>query len=175
MRNVQEFEELFIIYKGKKIDISPFIDDHPGGREYLLQHAGQDVTAVMSDSSIHCHSASAFSILDSLDAAASGDSTAQKDQEETAAHPRMSAEFVDFGKPVLKQIWSGNYSKEFYLEQIHIARHLSESARMFDSPLLGLHRFTSRIADSHCLVGGSRILVPRCHWPFILLQPAGHS
>ena len=31
--------------------------------------------------------------------------------------------FLDLNKPLLKQVWNGGFSKEFYLEQVHRPRH----------------------------------------------------
>ncbi|KAJ5551817.1 hypothetical protein N7461_006515 [Penicillium sp. DV-2018c] len=41
--------------------------------------------------------------------------------------------FLDLNKPLLMQLWNGNFSKEFYLEQIHRPRHYKggESAPLF--------------------------------------------
>jgi len=39
--------------------------------------------------------------------------------------------FLDLSKPLLVQVWYANWSKEYYLEQVHSPRHLKESARLF--------------------------------------------
>lgn len=41
--------------------------------------------------------------------------------------------FLDLNKPLLKQVWNGNFSKEFYLDQIHRPRHYGKGS----APLFG--------------------------------------
>lgn len=43
----------------------------------------------------------------------------------------QTCQFLDLRKPLLRQVWEGNFSKSFYLKQIHQPRHLAESARLF--------------------------------------------
>ena len=40
-------------------------------------------------------------------------------------------EFLDLRRPLLRQVWEGNFSKSFYLSQIHQPRHVADSARLF--------------------------------------------
>ncbi|TKX19335.1 ceramide very long chain fatty acid hydroxylase SCS7 [Elsinoe australis] len=42
--------------------------------------------------------------------------------------------FLDLNKPLLMQVWRGNFSKEFYLEQVHRPRHYRGGA---SAPLFG--------------------------------------
>jgi 4-hydroxysphinganine ceramide fatty acyl 2-hydroxylase len=53
---------------GKKVyDVTDFIEDHPGGPELILDHAGTDVYKIMNDEKSHSHSETAYEILnDSL-------------------------------------------------------------------------------------------------------------
>jgi 4-hydroxysphinganine ceramide fatty acyl 2-hydroxylase len=46
------------------------------------------------------------------------------------------SEFLDLNEALLPQIWYGNFSKEFYLEQVHQPRHVTYSAKMFPWPAL---------------------------------------
>lgn len=48
----------------KVYDITPFLDDHPGGADLILDYAGQDVKEIMEDEISHAHSESAWEILD---------------------------------------------------------------------------------------------------------------
>jgi 4-hydroxysphinganine ceramide fatty acyl 2-hydroxylase len=41
--------------------------------------------------------------------------------------------FIDLHKPLFYQMWTCNWSKAYYLDQIHRARHLPEPARLFAS------------------------------------------
>ena len=42
--------------------------------------------------------------------------------------------FLDFDKPLIPQMISKSFDKKYYLEQVHIARHLSRQAQLFGSP-----------------------------------------
>jgi 4-hydroxysphinganine ceramide fatty acyl 2-hydroxylase len=44
--------------------------------------------------------------------------------------------FLDLSKPLLIQVWRANFSKEYYLSQVHNPRHLKEPARLFASDFL---------------------------------------
>ena len=59
-----------------------------------------------------------------------------KETDETADFREHS--FLDLRKPLLMQVWRGNFSKEFYLEQVHRPRYYKggESAPLFGHPLL---------------------------------------
>lgn len=48
----------------KVYDITPFLDDHPGGADLVLEYAGKDVKEIMEDEVSHAHSESAWEILD---------------------------------------------------------------------------------------------------------------
>lgn len=48
----------------KVYDITPFLEDHPGGPELILQYAGQDVKESMEDEISHAHSEAAWEMLD---------------------------------------------------------------------------------------------------------------
>jgi len=42
-------KDLWVVIDGKVYDISPFVDEHPGGEEVLLDVAGQDSTEAFDD------------------------------------------------------------------------------------------------------------------------------
>ena len=48
----------------KVFDITPFLDDHPGGGDLILEYGGKDVTQIMGDEFSHTHSEAAYEILD---------------------------------------------------------------------------------------------------------------
>ena len=48
----------------KVFDITPFLDDHPGGGSLILEHGGKDVAEIMGDIISHLHSEAAYEILD---------------------------------------------------------------------------------------------------------------
>ena len=44
-------------------DMTPFLDDHPGGGDLILEYGGKDVSNIMQDELSHSHSESAYEIL----------------------------------------------------------------------------------------------------------------
>lgn len=54
-----------MIVDGGVFDVSDFVERHPGGVDILLNHAGEDVSALLRDESVHHHSPAAFSVLTS--------------------------------------------------------------------------------------------------------------
>jgi cytochrome b involved in lipid metabolism len=121
-------KSIWVSVKGKVYDITHFLGDHPGGSEILLQYGGKDVTEVMKGDE-HMHSESAYEMLESYYV---GDVKAAKDK----APVKSKVSFIDPTKPMLSQVFYGNFSKKFYMEQIHIARHVPYSAPIFGHPML---------------------------------------
>lgn len=144
-------------------DVTGFLDAHPGGSDLVLEYGGRDVTEILKDEISHEHSDAAYEILDEYHVGFVGEATTGKKTTtvietvttETENGPvytttGMSREedlsvdtdyskdfkthkFLDLNKPLLMQLWRGNFSKEFYLEQIHRPRHYKggESAPLF--------------------------------------------
>ncbi|KMU80968.1 fatty acid alpha-hydroxylase [Coccidioides immitis] len=53
------------VTRGSKVyDITSFVDDHPGGGDLILQHAGWDVSQILRDTISHEHSEAAYEILE---------------------------------------------------------------------------------------------------------------
>lgn len=57
-------ESCYVIRGTKAYDVTPFLDDHPGGGELILEYGGKDVTDVMGDEVSHSHSDAAYEFLD---------------------------------------------------------------------------------------------------------------
>ncbi|KAF9923269.1 fatty acid alpha-hydroxylase, partial [Linnemannia zychae] len=172
-------DDCWVIHNNKVYNVTDFVADHPGGEEFILDHAGEDVTALMKDELEHLHSDGAYEMLDELlighlsttataaDTPLSKDSSAKttaRQQYEAEMHRRLGVnvtdtknaegeteyylnatdlvadkknKFLDLTKPLLLQLWYGNFSKTFYLEQVHIPRHVAGgSARLFGSDFL---------------------------------------
>ena len=56
---------LCVMHSGNVYDVSDFSERHPGGKEWLAKHAGQDVTRVMQDlSGPHRHTKAAYGMLE---------------------------------------------------------------------------------------------------------------
>lgn len=125
---INQFLTLSIVY-----DVTGFLFDHPGGEEFILQNAGKDCTQIMKDTLEHFHSESAYEILSSYQIG-----TLKTDEKITKQEidDKKSTLFINPMKPMLRQVWQGNFTKKFYLEQVHIPRHTKESAPIFDYPAL---------------------------------------
>ncbi|VEU19414.1 DEKNAAC100535 [Brettanomyces naardenensis] len=52
------------LYNRKIYDITEFLDEHPGGPEIIMEHAGKDITKILADPDSHVHSESAYEMLD---------------------------------------------------------------------------------------------------------------
>jgi 4-hydroxysphinganine ceramide fatty acyl 2-hydroxylase len=131
-------------------DVSQFLPDHPGGADLIAPYRGKDVSAIMSDITSHEHSESAYEMLqdyvvgvlstskptsladsevtlveaDNKDLFATGMSCEEDLNVPTdISNDYMRHKFLDLGKPLLPQLYQGNFSKEFYLQQVHRPRH----------------------------------------------------
>ncbi|KAF9041278.1 oxidoreductase [Panaeolus papilionaceus] len=131
------------VSRGTKVyDVSSFLSDHPGGDDLILQYAGKDIDKVMHDKDEHDHSDSAYAMLEEylIGRLGTGESVVRDDWEATDDfHPDATDsakdfeknEFLDLRKPLIRQVWEANFSKSYYLKQVHQPRHLKESARLF--------------------------------------------
>lgn len=54
------------LYHRKIYAVTEFLEEHPGGAEYIVDYAGKDITEVMKDKIIHEHSESAYEIMDEM-------------------------------------------------------------------------------------------------------------
>ncbi|KAK0211526.1 oxidoreductase [Armillaria fumosa] len=142
LKNHATASSCWVSYKGKVYDISGFLADHPGGDDILLRYAGQPVENVMTDKNEHVHSEAAYDMLDEFlvgklggeEHTCSDDWTATDDfhpEDTDSTKDFEKNEFLDLRRPLLAQVWYANFSKSFYLKQIHQPRHLSYSARLF--------------------------------------------
>ena len=130
-------DSLWVVYKNAIYDITSFACDHPGGVDYLMKYAGQDITDVINDEATHKHSASALQLLQTYFLKNYDVSNLGSPQVST-----QSDKFLDITKPLLKQLLSGQFTKEFYMHQVHIARHSTKCPRLFESYFLEMFSFT---------------------------------
>ncbi|PSR78599.1 hypothetical protein PHLCEN_2v7346 [Hermanssonia centrifuga] len=144
----------WISHSGKVYDVTSFLDDHPGGDDLIMSHAGKDVTAVMKDPTEHEHSESAFDMLEEfvVGRLGSSDNIVSDDWvPEDDFHPEQTDlgqdfeknQFLDLRKPLLRQVWEAGFSKSYYLQQVHQPRHLNDSARLFGPSYLEVFTKTS--------------------------------
>ncbi|KAL2220652.1 sphingolipid fatty acid hydroxylase [Thermoascus aurantiacus ATCC 26904] len=54
----------YVTLGSKVYDVTSFINDHPGGGDLILEHAGRDVTEIMRDAISHEHTEAAYEILE---------------------------------------------------------------------------------------------------------------
>jgi len=127
---------------GKVYDVTQFLPDHPGGDDLILKYAGKDVGEIMKDSSEHDHSDSAYSMLDEFLIGQLGADAGIVDENWVATEDFQPDEtdaskdyeknlFLDLRRPLLSQFFYANFSKSYYLQQIHQPRHVVQSARLF--------------------------------------------
>ncbi|OKL63683.1 hypothetical protein UA08_01035 [Talaromyces atroroseus] len=142
----------YVIIDTKVYDVTEFLEGHPAGEDLILEYGGKDVKDIMSDTSSHEHSDSAYDILAEYHIGflsndgvkTNGNSRAVYERTGMADEADLSVEtdyasdykthkFIDLSKPMFPQIWFGGFSKEFYLEQVHRPRHYKggESAPLF--------------------------------------------
>jgi len=134
---------------GKVYDVSAFLPDHPGGDDFILKYAGRDIEKTMKDPEEHDHSDSAYDMMEEYIIGRLGNDASIVDENWEAPddfHPDDTNlaedfeknKFLDLRKPLLRQIWEANFSKSYYLQQVHQPRHLSYSARLFGPDILEL-------------------------------------
>ncbi|KAF8434523.1 hypothetical protein L210DRAFT_3763029 [Boletus edulis BED1] len=147
-------QSCWVSFKGKVYDVSAFVSDHPGGEDLILNNAGTEVENIMKDKDSHDHSESAYEMLEEYVIGRLGTepTTVSDDWEATDDfHPEDTDSAEDFAKtqflnlrePLLWQMWNANFSKSYYLKQVHQPRHLKESARLFGPTVLELCTRTS--------------------------------
>ncbi len=110
----------WVTYRGKVLDVTNFLMDHPGGEEFILKHAGRDVEDAMKGAEEHEHSESAYDMLDEFligrlgarenvvndDWVATDDFTPEDTDEATDYEENQ---FLDLRKPLMRQLWDCNF------------------------------------------------------------------
>lgn len=135
-------ESLWIASHGKVYDFTDFFKDHPGGDDLVLKYAGSDMGHIMADPDQHVHSRSAYDMMEDFQIGYLGgvdkivsedwvpDPNFHPEDTDTVADFRKSR-FLDLDQPLLGQVWRANFSKDYYLEQIHQPRHTRKPVRLF--------------------------------------------
>ena len=109
-------------------DITSFLPDHPGGGDLILKYGGRDVSEIMTDESSHIHTDGAYEVLkDHLIGFVANEATTDLNTD------FKTHRFLDLNRPLLAQVWNGDFSKAFYLEQVHRPRYYAkgDSAPLF--------------------------------------------
>ncbi|WFC99468.1 4-hydroxysphinganine ceramide fatty acyl 2-hydroxylase [Malassezia yamatoensis] len=142
--------------------MTDFLEDHPGGDDLILEHAGKDVTEIMADPLSHEHSSSAYAMMNDFLIGTLLTEKAAKIAEQQNVAPHLIGDvaftgdfqpletdvskdfqkhkFLDLDRPLIPQMWHARFTKEFYLEQVHIPRHRKDPARLM--PYMFLEIFT---------------------------------
>ncbi|OBZ78072.1 putative acyl-CoA synthetase YngI [Grifola frondosa] len=131
----------WVTRNGKVYDVTRFVPDHPGGDDLILNYAGKDVGAIMKDAAEHDHSDSAYDMLEEfiVGRVGIGENIVSEDWVPDDFEPENTDEatdfeknqFLDLRKPLLRQMWEANFTKAYYLQQVHQPRHLPDSPRLF--------------------------------------------
>ncbi|KAI9339347.1 hypothetical protein BDR26DRAFT_1007882 [Obelidium mucronatum] len=136
-------KSVWVTYKGKVYDVTEFAVDHPGGADLVLQHAGTDIEEVLGDEDSHSHSAAAYEMLDEYCIGVLSDDGMKKRHGVSMKHTeevqkgvalgmaKKSDKFIDPTKPMLAQVIFSKWSKDFYVEQVHLPRQVKGSAPLF--------------------------------------------
>jgi 4-hydroxysphinganine ceramide fatty acyl 2-hydroxylase len=133
---------LWVIREGKIYDLTAFASDHPGGSDLIAQFAGKDLEDAMEDPREHIHSDSAYEVLSDYQIGRVGteESIVREDividddfepEETDISSDFKKNQFLDLNRPLIPQVWFSNFSKDFYLQQVHQPRHLPYSAKLF--------------------------------------------
>lgn len=155
-------KQCWVTYKGFVYDITEFLEDHPGGDDVVMEYAGKDVEEIMNDPLSHKHSKNAFGMLEEfkigrlVDDASSTTGAATspflpadahlpddfKPQDTDLEKDYAQNKFLDLNKPLIPQMLTSNFTKEFYLEQVHIPRHKKEPATLMPYAFLEVFTMT---------------------------------
>ncbi|CAG8574590.1 15119_t:CDS:2 [Acaulospora morrowiae] len=151
-------DDLWVIHNNKVYDVTEFVLDHPGGADLIVEWAGKDITKVLNDPDSHEHSEVAYEALGELCigeivdnntsttkvATISPQSQVSKNytaddkfhSATTNIQSDLKEKFLDLSRPLFYQMFNCDFTKEFYLQQIHKPRHLPYSVKLFESPYL---------------------------------------
>lgn len=116
--------DAWVIYKSKVLDVTAFLDSHPGGKEALIPLLGQDISEAFSSVD---HSYSAIRMLEDLRIGTiEGTKIAGEKGKKQSWDPK---------KGMIWQVWQ-LLSWEEYLDMVNHPTHLPYHVRLFDSPWL---------------------------------------
>lgn len=105
-----------------------------------MQYAGQDITTSMADPLEHSHSDSAYALLQEYQIGIIGaeESIVNPDfvwddhfkpTDTSADEDWQKNQFLDLDRPLVMQMWNSNFSKSFYLQQVHQPRYVKQRVR----------------------------------------------
>lgn len=141
---------LVMLHNTEVYDVTEFLPDHPGGDDLIREFANTDVTSIMADEDTHSHSEAAYTVLDEylIGRLPTGESESETEESYAERERRVTAElhkdtdpakdfqdfhFLDLSRPLIPQVWKANWTRDFYIEQIHRPRHYKYGS----APLFG--------------------------------------
>ncbi|SGZ24280.1 BQ5605_C023g09716 [Microbotryum silenes-dioicae] len=146
VRKHRSSKDCWVVHDNKVYDVSlsvtAFLEDHPGGDDLILNYAGKDITSIMADPVEHEHSDSAYELLQQYQLGVIGaeERITNEDfvwnekfepQDTDTSQDWQKNQFLDLQRPLVMQMLRSDFSKSFYLQQVHQPRHMSEPATLF--------------------------------------------
>lgn len=135
---------LWVSWEGTVYDITEFMEDHPGGKEVILKWAGKELDSMFQDPKHHKHSSFALKLLKEQPMVGKLEGNSDNEmmkknhhlkeldsQNQWMEHLRDDDNFISLKKPLLSQIINSKWTKEHYLCQVHIPRHVKGSPDFF--------------------------------------------
>ena len=150
-------DDCWVSLDHKKVyDLTNYIKHHPAGPRIIVKYAGKDITDIMKDEESHEHSEAAYEMMEEFfvgylessegnpqtensqsNATEEYDSTIFSDVMPTLAQQLQATDlakdfqkhkFLDLSKPLLPQMWKSNFTKDFYLDEVHRPRHCGDKS-----------------------------------------------
>lgn len=165
-------KRIIVKFEGASYDVTEFLADHPGGSDIVEQWNGQDISAVFGDAESHKHSKFARSLLQKYLIKEEVEGKAEKSDDLNS----KCGKFIDLDRPLIYQMWNLRISKEEYLHQVHLPRHLGRPARFFESDFLEIFTktpwwfiplFWGPVLSVAAMVGGSKLMADGMGMPLV--------
>lgn len=100
LRKHDSQESAWIAIDGYVYDVTPFLEEHPGGKDIVMDHLGKEATAIFTNENVHAHSDAAFAMLAQYKI---GTLRGCKVVDRTSRDEQL-ASMVDVTKPIIPQI-----------------------------------------------------------------------
>jgi len=137
VRRHSSYDDCWVIYKGYVYDVTNFLNQHPGGSNLILSHAGKDVKNILDDSNIHQHTDSAYKLLQDfrigklIQYQDDINCETKKDIEDEFSMDGWNEEQLDWDQGLVKQVHKLGPN---YLKWVHSP--VNRKLRLFDSDFI---------------------------------------